>query len=96
MSCGCGSDDCRCDEVMADLSEFVDETLSPSQIHRLAAHISGCPHCAAHAEGERELRALMARQCRESAPARLRGRIVRTIAASDGQNGMSITISESY
>ncbi|PKY72851.1 mycothiol system anti-sigma-R factor [Winkia neuii] len=96
MSCGCDNDDCRCDEVMAKLYEFVDETLTAAQIHKLAAHISACPHCAGRAQAERDFRALMARQCCECAPPSLRGRIVQTIAASDGENGMSITISQSY
>lgn len=35
-----------CREVLADLSDFIDDALSPERVARLQAHISECDTCA--------------------------------------------------
>ena len=36
----------RCSEVLRDLSDFIDGSLSPDIVATIEAHLEGCPNCA--------------------------------------------------
>ena len=53
----------RCREVLEDLGEYVDRTLSPEAVERIDAHLRGCDRCERfgghYASLVRELRAVL-------------------------------------
>jgi mycothiol system anti-sigma-R factor len=68
-----------CAEIRARLHVYVDGELTVSGIAEVDGHCVECPQCAALVRAERELRQLVRRQPRDTAPAELRTRIRRGI-----------------
>jgi mycothiol system anti-sigma-R factor len=69
----------NCSEVRTRLSAYVDGELTVSEIAAVEGHCLECRQCAALVGAERELRQLLRRQPRETAPLELRARIRRGI-----------------
>ncbi|HXG02705.1 MAG TPA: zf-HC2 domain-containing protein [Candidatus Binatia bacterium] len=66
----------NCQEFLARLHPYVDGELSVSDIAAAEGHCAACPDCARVRDAEREFRALLRRQPRETAPPELRARIL--------------------
>ena len=64
-----------CAEVQAKLHAYVDGELTVSDITELDGHCVECLECAGRVAAERELRQLLRRQPRDTAPPELRARI---------------------
>jgi mycothiol system anti-sigma-R factor len=65
-----------CHEVRFHLAAYVDGELGPADTLAVGAHVADCPHCGPVLERERQFRAVLRQQPRESAPAELRARIL--------------------
>ena len=68
-----------CAEVRARLHAYVDGELTVSDMTELDGHCVECRECAARVAAERELRQLLRRQPRDTAPPDLRARILHRI-----------------
>ncbi len=69
----------NCSEIRARLHAYLDGELTVSDIAEIDGHCADCRECAALVTAERELRQLLRRQPRDSAPPELRARILRGI-----------------
>jgi anti-sigma factor (TIGR02949 family) len=67
-------EDCR--EALEELQRYLDDECQPDLEHAIRLHLGDCPPCLDRAEFERELRAIVARRCRDAAPSGLVSRIV--------------------
>ncbi len=65
-----------CHEVRFQLPAYVDGELGPADALAVGAHVADCPRCGPVLERERQFRAVVRRQPRESAPPELRARIL--------------------
>jgi anti-sigma factor (TIGR02949 family) len=77
---GCGPD---CQEALAELEEFLDGELPPTEIGRIKAHLSACYPCTDRASFEEQLRAMVRRGCADAAPPDLVERIRSGLVAGD-------------
>lgn len=69
-------DDCRCEELLEHLYEFLDAEISESEVARLRRHVEDCPTCQEVTDVETRVRVLLRRSCAEVAPETLRTRVV--------------------
>lgn len=70
--CGDGAD---CAEALAELEAYLDGELPHLEVDRLSAHLADCYPCTDRLEFEEQLRAIVRRDCVESAPDGLVDRI---------------------
>ncbi|MBZ2196345.1 mycothiol system anti-sigma-R factor [Occultella gossypii] len=81
--------ECRCEEALEHLYEYVDSELPDLDLVRLRAHIDECVTCLQAVSAETELRVVLKRSCAEVAPDALRMRVMtqlsllRTTTTSD-------------
>lgn len=68
-------EDCRCEEALEHLQEYLDAEMTDIELERLRAHITECTACLAEIGRERELRVILKRSCAEVAPDALRMRV---------------------
>jgi len=69
-------DECRCEELLEHLYEFLDAEISESEVARLQRHVEDCPTCREVTDVETKVRVLLRRSCTEVAPDTLRMRVV--------------------
>ena len=67
-------DDCR--EALARLDLYLDGECEAALEATIRRHLDDCPPCVDRAEFERELRAIVARKCRDAAPHGLVDRVL--------------------
>lgn len=67
--------ECRCEEALERLEEYLDSEIEELDANRLRAHLSECVSCFGEAEVERRVKALLRRSCYETAPETLRVRV---------------------
>jgi mycothiol system anti-sigma-R factor len=67
------ADSCR--EVLDDLERYLDGECSDRLAAAVAEHLADCPPCLSRSDFERALRHLVARKCRDTAPADLLERV---------------------
>lgn len=58
-----------CAELLAKLNQYIDGELDSSSCVDIRAHMEACSPCLHHADIEAAFKKLVARSCRESAPA---------------------------
>ena len=78
-------DDCR--EVLDELEVYLDGECPRDFEAVVSQHLADCPPCLGRADFERELRALLARHCRQPAPAGLLDRVVARLHSAGGTTG---------
>lgn len=69
----------HCKEVLAELSAYLDNECPQHVADVLNQHLADCEPCLDRVDFERELRALVARKCQESAPPGLLDRVVEAL-----------------
>lgn len=74
------NDPCR--EALNDLEVYLDGECGPSVEEAVRAHLADCPSCLDRVDFRRELRALIAARCRETAPAALVDRIINQLPSA--------------
>jgi anti-sigma factor (TIGR02949 family) len=67
-------DDCR--EALHELQRYLDRECPSDLEATIRHHLGDCPPCMDRADFERELRAIVARRCKDAAPSSLMGRII--------------------
>jgi mycothiol system anti-sigma-R factor len=70
-----------CRDVLASLETYLDGESDEAFAAVLRRHLEECPPCLDRADFQRELRALIASRCRESAPTRLLDKVKADIEA---------------
>ncbi len=65
-----------CHEARFHFAAYADGELGPAEALAVGAHVADCPRCGSTLERERQFRAVLRRQPRESAPPELRARIL--------------------
>lgn len=68
-----------CQAVLGDLEVYLDGECGPGVERAVRAHLADCPRCLDRADFRRQLRALVARKCREEAPSELVSRIINNL-----------------
>ncbi|GAB2967087.1 MAG TPA: mycothiol system anti-sigma-R factor [Actinotalea caeni] len=69
------SKECRCEEALERLEEYIDSEITEIDAGRLRAHLEECASCFGEAELERRVKELLRRSCCETAPETLRMRV---------------------
>ncbi len=72
-----------CDDALHELYGFLDGELTDERRALITTHLDDCSPCLQAFDFENELRALVARKCRDEAPDSLRQRVADAIAHSD-------------
>lgn len=72
-------EECRCEEALEHLQEYIDCEMSEVDTVRLRQHIGECATCRAEVGVEQRLRTLLRRSCVEQAPVHLRERVLTQI-----------------
>ncbi len=72
-------EECRCEEALEHLQEYIDCEMSEVDTVRLRQHIAECTTCQVEVGVEQRLRFLLRRSCVEQAPAELRARVLTQI-----------------
>jgi mycothiol system anti-sigma-R factor len=72
----------HCRESLEDLERYLDDECEPDLEQAIRAHLGDCPPCLDRAEFERELRAIVARRCKDAAPSGLLDRIITDLKIS--------------
>jgi mycothiol system anti-sigma-R factor len=65
----------HCQEILSDIALFLDGECGAEVEHMVAQHLVNCPPCMDKSDFERQLRALVARSCREKIPGDVLDRI---------------------
>jgi mycothiol system anti-sigma-R factor len=73
------AEDCR--EALEELARYLDDECPTDLERAIRSHLGDCPPCLDRAEFERELRAVIARRCRDAAPSGLADRIIARLQA---------------
>ena len=82
MSCG-NPHETPCDEVLARVYEFIDGELADGEKrHAIKHHLDECGPCLAEFGLEEQVKAIVKRSCSDPAPAELRAKVLRHIAAA--------------
>lgn len=81
------SPDCR--QVIKTLYDYLDGELTEERRHVIQAHLEGCSPCLEAFDFEAELKAVIARRCREEVPEGLRRRVAQALSQASG-NGPTI------
>ncbi|HWB72569.1 MAG TPA: mycothiol system anti-sigma-R factor [Egibacteraceae bacterium] len=69
-------DDCDCRRVLDELQRYLDGECPETLERTVRAHLHDCPPCLDRAGFERSLRAIVARRCRDAAPAGMVERVI--------------------
>jgi mycothiol system anti-sigma-R factor len=69
----------ECREALTELYQFLDGELTDDRRSLIREHLDDCPPCDDAYDFEAELRAVIARKCREEVPESLRRRIAEAI-----------------
>ena len=72
-----------CQEAIATLYTFLDGELTPERRNTIRHHLDECAPCFEAFGFEAELKALIARKCRDEVPAPLRRRVAEALRAED-------------
>ena len=72
-----------CQEAVATLYSFLDGELTPERRETIRHHLDECSPCFEAFGFEAELKALVARKCRDEVPAPLRRRVAEALRAED-------------
>lgn len=73
--------DDNCREVLTELQVFLDGECPTDVEAVVARHLARCSRCLDRADFERELRVILARHCRQVAPAGLLDRVIAQLDA---------------
>jgi mycothiol system anti-sigma-R factor len=65
-----------CREALQELQRYLDDECGQDLEATIRAHLGDCPPCLDRAEFERELRSIISRKCRDTAPSGLVDRII--------------------
>jgi mycothiol system anti-sigma-R factor len=68
-----------CSDAIHEVYHYLDGELTEEKRAAIARHLDLCPPCAHGFDFETDLRALIARKCRDDVPAELRQRIAEAI-----------------
>jgi anti-sigma factor (TIGR02949 family) len=71
----------RCRDALDDLERYLDHECGPELEAAIRTHLGDCPPCLDRAGFERELRAIVARCCRDAAPSGLLDRVIADLRA---------------
>ena len=80
MSCG-NPHDTPCSEVLDRVYEYLDGELDSDRVHVIKEHLEECSPCLAEFGLEDAVKSIVKRCCSDSAPADLRGKVLRRIEA---------------
>lgn len=72
----------RCREALDDLQAYLDGECGKSLDQAIRHHLGDCPPCLERADFERELRAILARRCKDAAPSGLLDRVIARLRPS--------------
>jgi mycothiol system anti-sigma-R factor len=72
-----------CQEAIATLYSFLDGELTPDRREQIQHHLDECGPCFEAFDFEAELKALIARKCRDEVPEALRRRVADALRAED-------------
>jgi mycothiol system anti-sigma-R factor len=72
-----------CQEAIATLYSFLDGELTPDRREQIQNHLEECGPCFEAFDFEAELKALIARKCRDEVPEALRRRVAEALRAED-------------
>ena len=72
-----------CQEALATLYSFLDGELTPERRETIRHHLDECAPCFGAFGFEAELKAVIARQCRDEVPSSLRRRVADALRAED-------------
>ena len=76
-----------CDDALHTLYHYLDGELTPDRRQAIKDHLEHCAPCLRAFDFESELKALVARSCRDQVPETLRVRVAKSIEeASKGRN----------
>lgn len=68
-----------CEEVLAEIEDFLHGELGPEKAALLAVHLDTCPPCFDRAEFQRKLKEIVRHKCSSQAPDRLVWRVRQAI-----------------
>jgi mycothiol system anti-sigma-R factor len=71
-----------CRDALDELERYLDDECGPGLEATIRLHLGDCPPCLDRAEFERELRAMVAKRCRDAAPSGLLDRIIADLKPS--------------
>ena len=71
----------RCKEVVELMTEYLEETLSPTLRARFEEHIAGCDGCRAYLEQMRITRSLLGRLSEEPIPPSVKAELLRAFSS---------------
>jgi mycothiol system anti-sigma-R factor len=74
-----------CDEVLAEIEDYLHGELDPDRTALLAAHLGTCSPCLSRAEFQRKLKDIVRVKCQSQTPEHLVLRIRQTIRREAGQ-----------
>ncbi len=66
----------RCRQALEELARYLDRECPPDLEQAVRDHLDDCPPCHDRAEFEQELKRILSRRCRDSAPSGLADRII--------------------
>jgi mycothiol system anti-sigma-R factor len=72
-----------CQEAMATLYSYLDGELTPDRRLQIQHHLDECAPCFQAFDFESELKALIARKCRDEVPEAFRSRVAEALRAED-------------
>jgi mycothiol system anti-sigma-R factor len=72
----------KCREALRELQLYLDDECGQDVETAIRMHLGDCPPCFDRAEFERELRAVISRKCRDTAPSTLVTRIMTDLGIS--------------
>jgi len=81
VSCG-NHHDTPCSEVLDKVYEYIDGELDSARVHDIKHHLDECGPCLAEFGLEEQVKAIVKRSCADPAPAELRAKVLRHIAAA--------------
>ena len=81
MSCG-NPHEVPCSDVLDAVYDFLDGELDEEGRHRIRHHLDECGPCLAEFGLEEQVKAIVKRSCSDPAPAELRAKVLRHIAAA--------------
>ena len=74
-----------CQEAIATLYNFLDGELTPERREQIQHHLDDCSPCFEAFGFEAELKAVIARNCRDEVPESLRQRVAEALRAEDAR-----------
>ena len=81
MSCG-NPHETPCSEVLDRVYEFIDGEVDGDRRNQIKHHLDECGPCLAEFGLEEQVKAIVKRSCADPAPAELRAKVLRHIAAA--------------